>query len=800
MHALKYFFTVLCCLVGNLAFAQGVEIRGTVTDTDRKPIPFATVRVVGTATGAITDDDGKYSFITRMSDTITVAFSCIGYESRERSIYDVNDERGYVLNCQLHKNTQNLKEVEVTEYKAQTNAMQSFNSEHLKGARGASGASVEELLATLPGVVTPSELSSQYNVRGGSYDENAVYINGTEIYRPQLVATGQQEGLSVINSDMVDKINFSSGGFSSEYDDKMSSVLDISYRRPLPFEASLTAGLMGVNATLGQSSTKFSQLHGFRFRKNSSLLSKLDEKGEYDPTFLDYQLNLVYTPSDRWIFRASANIAVNDYKFTPTTRETSFGTIDEVHQLKVYFDGYEKDRYENWQGALALGYKFSDKAGIGLNLSGAWLNELVTQDISSEYWIDVEDNSSQTQIGIGRSIEHVRQRLDIKVFDAELKGNLGLNNHNLTYGVAMKAMRIKERSNEWEARDSAGYNQSPSSALEVWYSLSSRQNLSTMKLSAFVQDAWKVALPENGLLSINAGIRFSYLDFNKEFLVSPKLYLTWKPGKYNDWLFRFSAGLYHQTPFYKEYRNYSVNESGEYFIELNRNIKAQRSLQFSLGADRTFHWGNRPFKLSAEAYLKSISNYIPYQIDNMKIVYAGRNLGKATIAGLDLKFFGQFVPGADSWISVGVMSANQTVEGIRSPMPSDRRYNLGIYFTDFFPKIPRLKFFLKGIFNDGIPVSAPGTYGDAGYFRMPAYKRVDIGLSYALVNPLKEGETRTGVHKIFRSAWIGFDIFNLFDMQNIAGYYWVADISSKQYAVPNYLTGRQFNVTVSLEF
>ena len=782
--------------------AQGIEIRGRVVDTERRSLPFATVRVAGTAVGAITDDDGKYSLETRMADTITVVFSCIGYETRERQIIDANPQQGLVVNATLKENTKKLNELEVTEYKQQTDAMQSFNREQVQRVRGASGSGVEELLATLPGVVTPSELSSQYNVRGGSFDENAVYINGTEIYRPQLIASGQQEGLSVINPDMVDKINFSSGGFSSEYDDKMSSVLDITYRRPRPFEASLTAGLMGVSATIGQSTRTFSQLHGFRFRRNTSLLSKLDEKGEYDPTFIDYQLNLLFTPNDKWIFRAAANIAVNNYKFTPSTRETSFGTLNESHRLKVYFDGYEKDRFENWQVAASAGYRFSDKAGVSLNLSSAWLNELVTQDISSEYWLDTDESEGglPSTIGIGRALKHIRDRLKINAIDAELKGHLGLSNHNLTFGMALKALRISENSNEWEMRDSAGYNLSPTPDLNMWYMARSVHTLSTVKTSIFLQDAWKISLPDDGLLSINAGLRMSYLDFNREFLVSPKVFLAFKPGKLNDWVFRFSAGLYHQSPFYKEYRSFTGNTSGEYFVTLNKNIKSQRSFQVTLGLDKTFRWGNRPFKLSAEAYNKYVTNYIPYQLENMKVVYSGRNEGKANIVGLDLKFFGQFVPGTDSWISLGVMNASQNVNGVKSPMPTDRRYNLGLYFTDFFPKVPRLKFFLKGILNDGLPVFAPDTFGEKGYFRMPSYKRVDVGLSFALVEPLKEGDTPKKIHKIFKSAWIGFDVFNIFDMQNVAGYYWVADVSAVQYAVPNYLTGRQFNFTVSLEF
>lgn len=798
MNPIRHIIASIILLLNLVGYAQRVEIHGRITDTDSKPISFATVRIVGTIVGTLTDEEGKYSMEASMADTITIAFSCLGYEPRERQIFGAIPDRSYVLNASLKKSNKRLKEVEVTEYRPHTDGMQRFSRENIRNVRSASGSAVEDLLSTLPGVTTPSEFSSQYNVRGGSFEENAVYINGTEIYRPQLVASGQQEGLSVINPDLIDNVSFSTGGFSSEYDDKMSSILDITYRRPLPFEASVTAGLMGVNATLGQSSSKFSQLHGFRLRKNTSLLTGLDEKGEYDPTFMDYQLNLIGTPSNRWILRASANIAFNDYKYTPTTRETSFGTLDNIHQLKIYFDGYEKDRYENWQSALGIGYKFNDKAGLGFNFGAALINELVTQDISSEYWLD--NNEGQEQLGIGRSMQHIRDRLKINVLDTELKGYMGLNNHNLVYGGGLRMLRINERGNEWEMRDSAGYNIPSTGSSGFWYSQSSIQQLNTLKASIFIQDSWKVRLKNDGILQLNAGIRVSYLDFNQEIVVSPKFYLSWRPGKVDDWLFKFSTGLYHQTPFYKEFRQQVLTESGEYLVNLNKNIKAQRSLQITAGTDKTFRCYGRPFKLSMEAYYKYIFNYIPYQIDNMKIVYAGQNSGNADVTGIDIRFYGQFVPETDSWVSIGVMNGKQKVNGISAPMPTDRRYNIGVYFTDYFPGYQRLKLFMKGILNDGLPVYAPNTFGEKGYFRMPAYKRVDIGISLALVEPLKDGEKRTGAHKILRSAWVGFDVFNIFDMENVAGYYWVADINSKNYAVPNYLTGRQFNFTISLEF
>ena len=788
--------TVFITFLSSLSlFAKGIEIRGRVTDIDHKPIPAVTVSILGTTQGTFTDEEGKYTLETAAADTVTVSFTCLGYEPRQRSIVHAFSEQGYIINATLKKSNISLSEVEITEYKAQTDGMQSLDASIARKTRDASGGNIESLLATLPGVVSSSELSTGYNVRGGTFDENAVYINGMEVYRPQSIASGQQEGMSVINPAMTENIKFSTGGFSAEYDDKISSILDITYRRPQKFQASLTASLMGLSALLGQSTERFSQLHGFRFRKNSSILSTLDEQGEYDPKFLDYQLHLQGKLNSKWNIGFFGNIAINNYKFTPISRITTFGTIDDAKQFRIYFDGKEYDRFESWQGRANLNYVWKKNADITLNLGGTLLNELLTQDISGEYWLDESGSAEssenlESELGIGKTLQHQRNRLKTRIFEANIKGHIAFNNNHITYGLGANHRKISENTREWEMHDSAGYS-------FMHRSLVSNQSVNMLRFYAFIQDSWRMKISEDGLLGINVGLRLSHTNFNRETILSPRFLLSYIPGSGRGWVFRLSGGVYYQSPFYKEFRQTSTTDGTYYYTSLNKELKSPRSLQFVLGADKTFRAFERLFKLTGEIYYKNIKNLVPYEIDNLKIVYSGKNSGTGNIMGLDLRLFGEFVSGSDSWISIGLMNATQRVDGVKSPMPTDRRYNLALYFTDYFPKIPRLKFFLRGILNDGLPVFSPNTYGEKGYFRMSSYKRIDIGLSYALV---KEREDEYYKNRFIKSAWLGFDIFNLLDISNVAGYYWISDVNGINYAVPNYLTKRQFNLTLSIEF
>ena len=785
------------------AFSQ-IKIHGKVIDEDNNPLEFATVRIADTALGTNTNLDGDYRITCPARDTITVVFTCIGYKEAKRQLIKPKGE--FILNMRMIKVSKELQEVQVTEFKKQTGSMVTIDREAYKLAPDVSGGSVEAMLSTMAGVNSNNEMSSQYSVRGGSYDENSVYINGIEIYRPQLISSGQQEGLSIINPDMVDAVSFSTGGFSAEYGDKMSSVLDITYREPQSFEGSVSLSFMGGSLALGQSTSRFSQLHGVRYKSNASLLSSMETKGEYDPKYFDYQTFLTYKFSKRFKATFLGNIAINNYKFRPVNRSTNFGTSTDAKQFTVYFDGQEKDRFETYFGALSLNFKHSRSTDFSFLASGYLTNELVAYDISGEYWLDQAGTTGGNgeaiggELGVGRYHEHARNRLKASVWSLTLKGNTGISKHNLSYGLVYNHEKIHDRSREWELRDSAGYSlPSTGDAVHVIYNIDSKHDISSNRLSLYAQDTYR--LNSNiGLFTLNGGVRVSYWDFNNELLVSPRVNASFIPEFNNSFAFRLATGLYYQSPFYKEYRMPMTDADGNTVIALNKDIKSQRSFHLILGSEYTFRALDRPFKFSAEAYYKHLSNLIPYEVDNLKIVYSGINQSKGYTTGLDLKLFGQFVPGTDSWISFSLMKTQEDLNGVKVPRPTDQRYSFALYFTDYFPRLPKLKFSLRGILSDGLPTTPPQSSRDKGYFRAPAYKRVDAGLSYALLSPLKEGESRGGFARYFKSIWLGVDVFNLLDISNVNSYYWVTDVNDIQYAVPNYLTRRQINLRLTVDF
>lgn len=783
---------VLCATV----HGANVKIHGTVTDDTGAPVEFVTVRIGGSGIGTNTGLQGEYSLTCPSAPEITVFFSCIGYREEKKVLS--NPSGDVTLDMKMHLDTKMLDAVEIQEIKKQTGSMTAIDASTAKLAPDASGSGVEALLGTMAGVTQSNEMSSQYSVRGGSYDENSVYINGTEIYRPQLVTSGEQEGLSVINPDMVEAIGFSTGGFTAEYGDKMSSVLDIKYRQPQAFEGAASLSLMGGSLTLGQHAGKFSQLHGLRYKRNASLLSSMETKGEYDPRFFDYQTSIGLQISPKFGINFLGNISTNHYKFTPTTRTTTFGTAMDAKQFTVYFDGHEKDVFETYFGALSLNWRPSRGTTVSFVGSGYLTNELVAYDISGEYWLDAAGTGEVGgELGVGAYKEHARNRLKASVIAGALKGSSMLGTaHTLGWGLGLQGEKIMDRSREWELRDSSGYSlPATGDAVKMIYNLSSRHDVSSTRFSAYVQDAWKINTSQ-GFLTVNGGVRMSYWSFNKEFLVSPRFNVGFIPAAHSQWAFRFATGLYYQAPFYKEYRVPLVDDEGNTTISLNDGIKSQRSFHIIGGTDYTFRAMGRPFKFSAEAYYKALGNLVPYEVDNLKITYTGINQSKGYTCGLDMKIFGQFVPGSDSWLSFSLMKTSEDLFGKKVPRPTDRRYSLGLFFTDYFPKFPKLKFSLKGLFSDGLPVTSPRSSRDKMYFRTPPYKRVDIGLSYALLSPRKEGEPS----RFLKSVWLGVDVFNLLDISNVSSYYWVTDVNDIQYAVPNYLTRRQFNVRLSVEF
>ncbi|MBD5357963.1 MAG: TonB-dependent receptor plug domain-containing protein [Bacteroides sp.] len=783
-------------------FAENVNISGKVRDNEDKPVEFATVRIAGTAIGTNTDLQGMYKLSVAQQDTIEVVYSCIGFKTVVHKL--INPKGDLTMNVKLYPDDVVLDELEVTGFRNNINGMQSFDTESFKLSPDVSGGSVEAMITTMPGVNSSNEMSSQYSVRGGSFDENSVYINGVEIYRPQLVRSGQQEGLSIINPDMVGNIKFSSGGYPARYADKMSSVLDITYRDPEAFEGSVGLSLMGGSLTLGTNSGKFSQLHGIRLKKNNSLLSSLETRGEYDPLYFDYQTNMTFKGSDKFSVNLLGNISINDFKFKPIDRETTFGTAQDVKQFKVYFDGQEKDKFETYFGTLSFNYKKSRATSLSFQLSAFMTNEFVSYDISGEYWLDQAGTGGEEsvggELGVGKYMEHSRNRLKASVLTAALKGSTVIKNNHLSYGLIYAHDNFRDRTKEWEWRDSAGYSlPTQPEGVHLIYNLTSRQDVNTNRIAMFAEDAIYFE-SSKGYFTLNAGLRMSYWDFNKEFLVSPRVNFSFSPLTNNRWNYRIAAGMYYQSPFYKEYRATMIDDLGNGFVTLNNNIKSPRSIHVVAGTDYTFRAMNRPFKITGELYYKNLSNFISYEYDNLKVTYSGQNDSKGYIMGFDFKLFGQFVPGSDSWLSFSLMKTSQDLNGKKVPLPSDQRYSIGLYFTDYFPKFPKLKFSLRGVFSDGLTMTAPHVSRDISYFRSPAYKRVDIGVTYQLVGAPQDGVVVRDWRRHFKSITLGLDLFNLFDISNVSSYYWVTDVNNIQYAVPNYLTRRQLNFRISAEF
>lgn len=809
---------IFCCLFPVVAEAQTTSeggstftLSGRVTDENQDPLELATVTIMPQMKVAFTNLKGNYSISGVSADSVVVRFSMVGYKTKTRVL---RRPRGKLsLQIQMFADNQ-IGEVVVTEKRRQTGSTEILDHEDLKTVqRSASitGNAVEDMIQTQAGVSTHSELSSQYNVRGGAFDENSVYINNVEVYRPFLVRSGQQEGLSVINPDMVESVGFSTGGYEAKYGDKMSSALDIKYRRPQKFEANAMVSLLGASAFVGFSTKKFSWSNGIRYKRTSSLLGKMDTKGEYDPSFLDYQTYMVYSPNKRWEISFLGNISDNHYNFTPENRETTFGTQDNVKSLRIYFDGQEKDLFRTFFGTLGITRKFTEKTQLSLMGSAFSTKEQETYDIQGQYWLDQTETSEN--LGVGTYFEHTRNYLKARVLSAKLMFEHKSRKHELLAGLTLKKEHIEEKSREYEYRDSSGYSVPHTGKdLQMIYTLSANNVLDATRIEAFAQDSFRFTSggwdEEKGerdenrmtLYTLNYGVRFSNWSFNKESIVSPRVSLAIVPGKNHDVTYRFAAGLYYQAPFYKELRDTST-VNGVTTALLNEKIKSQRSIHLIAAYDRRFRLSEKRYRFSAELYYKALSNIVPYSVSNVKVVYYGTNEASGHIAGLDLKLYGEFVPGTDSWVSFSVMNTGMKLHGKSVPLPTDQRYSMNLFFTDYFPGTQRLKMALKLAFADGLPFAAPHRGVEDNNFRAPAYKRADIGMSYRLYdNERKDGTGKRDKRKAFRNIWLGVDCLNLFGINNVNSYYWVTDVSNNQYAVPNYLTGRQINAKVQFEF
>lgn len=780
-----------CCIDVS---ADTFLLKGRVMDSDRNPLEMATISCTSQGKAAIANLKGEYKLTLQSADSVVVKFSMIGYQARTRTL--IKPKGTITINISL-KGLE-LNEVVVTETQRQRDFTEKIDAEGLKMLPSTTGNGVEELIQMQAGASTHNELSSQYNVRGGSFDENSVYINNVEVFRPLLIRSGQQEGLSIINPEMVQSINFSAGGFAAQYADKMSSALDITYKKPTHFEASVSGSLLGANAYVGIGNKKFSMTHGLRFKTTQYLLNSLETKGEYKPQQIDYQTYLSYSPNKNWTIDFIGNISENQYEFQPEDRETSFGTLEDIHSLKVYFDGNEKDLFRTYFGTLGITRHFGEKTSLSLLGSAYNSKEKETFDIQGQYWMDEADVVKN--LGVGTHMEHARNYLKYNVFSAKLLGEHKSGNHSVKGGVTFKKEKVDEDSREYEMRDSSGYSMPHNAnALQMVYSLKSKNTLESQKLEVFLQDTYRFkSSSQKTFYTLNYGARFSYWDYNKESLFSPRASLAIIPAFNNDVTLRFATGYYYQTPSYKEVRD-TVTTNGETKAILNENIKSQRSIHFIAAADYRFKIQDRPYKATAELYYKLLGNLIPYNVNNVKIVYYGGNLCTGYTAGVDLKIYGEFVPGTDSWVSFSYMKAQQKLNGRWIPMPTDQGFSANLFFTDYFPGTDKWKMTLKLSYAGGLPFGPPHTGLEKQVFRATAYRRADIGMSYRIVNNERNGGLKDK-GKIFKNIWAELDCFNIFGFNNVNSYYWVTDVTNQQFAVPNFLTGRQINGKILLEF
>lgn len=791
---LKLFILQIICLCAFVsAQAQTFTLSGRVIDENNDPVEFASVSCPKQGKMTMTSLKGDYSLQLQSADSVEIRFSMVGYKTKVRTLRRPRGKQ--TMQVVLHSSDNALSEVTITGKRIETGQTQELSKEHLKSMPSTTGNAVEEMIQSQAGVSTHSELSSQYNVRGGSFDENSVYINNVEIFRPFLVRSGQQEGISVINPDMVEKIGFSTGGYEARYGDKMSSALNIEYRRPKRFEASATASMLGASAFVGMSNKKFSWSNGLRYKTTKYLLGSMDTKGEYQPTFIDYQTYLTYSPNKRWDIKFLGNISDNHYNFTPEDRETNFGTMENVKAFKVYFDGQEKDVFRTFFGSLGITRKFNENTSLSLITSAFNTREQEKYDIQGQYWLTQTETSEN--LGVGTYFQHTRNYLKAHVESAKLLFKTKQKKHDIEAAFTYKWEHIEENSVEYEMRDSSKYS-IPHTGKDLYmiYSMRAKNTLTANRVEAYAQDTYRFTGSEGKTLyTLNYGLRLAYWSFTKETILSPRLSLGIIPAFNENITMRFATGLYYQAPFFKEIRD-TTTTNGITYASLNRKAKSQRSIHFIAGFDYRFKMNNRPFKFTAEAYYKALGNLVPYSVNNVKVVYYGDNMCSGHAAGLDLKLFGEFVPGTDSWVSLSLMNTSMKLNGKSIPLPTDQRYAVNLFFTDYFPGTTRWKMSLKLAFADGLPFSAPHRELESNVFRAPAYKRADVGLNYRIIDNSDRHKKRNPI----RNLWVGAECLNLFGINNVNSYYWITDVTGQQYAVPNYLTGRQINVKLSVDF
>ena len=812
---LKIVNFLLLCMCSIFAYARNARVYGYVVDQNNVGIELANVVVLNAdrPIGTSTNKNGYYELLIEESDTVVLNFSMIGYTTVQQRVIDLRDVLN--INVQLLTDEQLLTEIEVRGIKHTQGTMDHIDASATRIMPDATGGSIESLLITFAGVSQTNELSSQYNVRGGSFDENSVYVNGIEVHRPLLIRSGQQEGLSFVNPEMVENVSFSAGGYGAQYGDKMSSVLDITYKRPTAFEASLSASLLGAQLYVGHGDSTYSMMHGLRYKTSKYMLGGLATAGNYQPTYIDYQTFITWKVAPKWHMSFLGNVSQNDYRFTPDSLSESFGGQN-AKNLTIYYDGQEKDRFLTAFAALSAKGNVSREVEIGFDASGFYTNERENFDITGQYVLSnapADGSSSSTNVqteqvdptqgqssvlGTGIFHQHARNSLEASVITLAHNGSWKHEGNTLSWGVSGQAELIRDHISEWEWRDSAGYSMpDDGQSMELYYAMRGDSSMLSARVQGYIQNEHKWNTT-SGQWILTVGGRLQWWSWNNEILPSPRASIEWIPGWKRDFCFRLATGLYYQAPFYKELRDTITDEMGVTRIQLNRDLRAQRSVHVVLGGDYYFRAWGRPFKFTAEGYYKYIDRMESYTVDNVRVRYSGQNDSQGYAGGVDLKLYGELVPGADSWISFSTMVARQRLNGstLWIPSPTEQRYNFSMLFQDYIPQLPQLKFHIKMQFSEGQPYYAPRN--NQAWGRMPMYKRIDLGATY-LFNAQTAKFMRAASAKHVKQWAIQFEVFNLVGWNNVNSYFWVADAYGQQWASPNYLTGRRYNLKITVD-
>lgn len=815
----SHFFLFCGLLFCNNLLSQTGVMKGIILNEQDQPVTGANIST-SVGKGTETNDNGFYELEVPANREVEISISHLSFRNIYFKVFLKSGET-LEFNPVLKTGVEQMGEITISMDQLENlRGITVLDPETIRHIPGAN-AGVENLLKSLPGVNSNNELSTQYSVRGGNYDENLVYVNGIEIYRPFLVRSGQQEGLSFVNPDLVRNVYFSAGGFQAKYGDKLSSVLDITYRRPVDFAASAEAGLLGASASFEAISAdkKFTALGGIRFRDNSLFVKAKQTKTNFHPVFADAQANLIYQFSDKLEISFLGNISLNNYDYEPITRQTNFGTLQDPKALLIYYTGQEEDSYRTWFGALKSSYLVNENFTTHFILSTYNTREQEYFDIVAQYRLGVVnsniggENFGEVEFseGVGAQLTHARNKLDAFIVNAENKGSLQLKEHQIDYGIKYTHEDIRDRIREYEIVDSAGFSIRPllpdfrnnepyepyEAPLEPFSSIRAFNQTQINRLQGFAQWSKRGNLGKHEIW-YNLGVRSHFWKLSAEnasasqIVFSPRAQFAIKPDWKKEMVFRISGGIYHQPPFYREFRNF--------LGKLNPKVEAQKAIHLVLGHDYSFRMYSRPFKLTSEAYFKDMTNVNPYTLENVRIRYAAENNAEAYAYGLDLRLNGEFVPGTESWLSFGYLKTEENIqERGYIARPTDQRLKFGLLFQDYVPKVPDLKMYLNLVYNTGLPGGSPA-YADPYLYqsRLPDYKRADLGLSYLIKN--KNSETNVQWLRNFKEVSIGFEIFNIFDTQNSITNTFVRDVYSKtQYAVPNYLTPRVFNLKVGIK-